>query len=143
MVKKKPPSRWNPLLFVLVSGLVALLLAEALTRATMPSTRHWFPKGMYVSDPVVGYRLAPNYVGEVATPFFQYQVRTSSEGFRGPEFAPLPSKKVVALFGDSYTFGQGVEEADSFAGIMAKELAPAGRRFTSRGKDTRIPRGTA
>jgi lysophospholipase L1-like esterase len=113
---------WKPLLLLLTSCSLAILLLEALCRLTLPSSRFWFPQGTYVSDPIVKYRLAPNFNGEVRTPFFHYHLRTSSQGFRGQEFEPRRDKRVVAVFGDSFAFGQGVEEADSFAGILAKDL---------------------
>lgn len=116
-----------------VSCTLALLLVEALTRAVLPPIRHWFPKGMYVSDPASSYRLASNFTGEVATPFFRYQVRTSSQGFRGPEFEPMPGQRLVAMFGDSFTFGQGVEEEDSYAGIIARGLGALGQQVINTG----------
>ncbi len=114
---------WKPIVLLLASCGLAILLVEGLCRLTLPSSRFWFPEGAYVPDPVVKYRLAPKFNGEVRTPFFHYHLRTSSQGFRGPEFEPHRDRIVLALFGDSFAFGQGVEEADSFAGILAKDLA--------------------
>jgi len=102
----------------------SLLLTEGFCRVMLPSFRHYFPKGMYVADPIVGYRLAPNFVSEVRTPYFRYHVRTSSEGCRGPEFRPNPAKNLIALYGDSFAFGQGVEEQESFAGLLSQDLEP-------------------
>ncbi len=124
---------WKPILLLLLSCGVALLLAEALCRLALPSSRFWFPKGTYVPDPVVKYRLAQNFKGEVRTPRFHYHLRTSSQGFRGAEFEPDANKKMVALFGDSFAFGQGVEEGDSFAGILAKDLAPLDHQVINAG----------
>lgn len=124
MFNKRPASAGKRLLLLVTIFALSLLLAEILCRLVLPPIRHFFPKGMYVSEPVVGYRLAPNFSGEVATPFFKYHVRTSGQGFRGPEYHPRQGKKLVAMFGDSFSFGQGVEEEDCYAGIVAKGLAP-------------------
>jgi hypothetical protein len=115
---------WLQLSTLALAIIFSLLLTEGFCRVMLPPFRHWFPKGMYVADPIVKYRLARNFVGEVRTPYFHYHVRTSSEGCRGPEFRPDPAKNLIVLYGDSFAFGQGVEEQESFAGLLSQDLEP-------------------
>ncbi len=55
-------------------------------------------------------------------------LRTNSYGIRGPEFAftKPPGTLRVAIGGDSFTFGQGVEEDEAFAQVAAGVLSEAG-----------------
>jgi len=55
-------------------------------------------------------------------------MRTNSLGARGPELAAsVPAGALrVAYLGDSFTFGQGVEEEEAFATVIGEQLAARG-----------------
>lgn len=59
--------------------------------------------------------------------FQRAQVRTNSCGFRGPERTvnKAPGTYRIALLGDSFAFGWGVEYQDSFAQVLEDNLARA------------------
>ena len=70
------------------------------------------------------YGYPANFVGYAGgVPF-----RTNSAGFRGREFSEASTAKdfIVAVVGDSYAFGYGVEYADSFPAIIERELSSSG-----------------
>jgi hypothetical protein len=58
------------------------------------------------------------------------QVRTNSYGIRGPEFSfdKTPGELRIVAVGDSFTFGQGVEEEQTFAQVAGRTLEQAGIR---------------
>ncbi|GAB4344361.1 MAG: hypothetical protein Kow0089_20860 [Desulfobulbaceae bacterium] len=62
---------------------------------------------------------------------FSHTARINSLGFRGPEWAPGPDSTRILAIGDSFTFGMGVEEEQSWTRILEQELR-------SRGHDVRI-----
>jgi lysophospholipase L1-like esterase len=70
-------------------------------------------------DPVLGWKLRPDLRAG--------GVRTNSAGMRSAaEFAPAPEagRKRLVLVGDSYTFGSGVGDHETFASILSEELLP-------------------
>ena len=75
------------------------------------------------SDQII-YRLAPN----LNVRFQDAQVRTNSFGMRGPETTLEKPADVyrIALLGDSFTFGWGVEEKESFATKLGEMLNESG-----------------
>lgn len=66
------------------------------------------------------YRLAPN----LKVKFQGVDVSTNSFGMRGPEVKLEKAEDTfrIALIGDSFAFGWGVEEKDSFARVIEREL---------------------
>ena len=66
------------------------------------------------------YHLRPH----VETEFQGVPVETNSCGMRGPEYSASynPQRYRIALLGDSFAFGWGVEENETFAHIMQQEL---------------------
>lgn len=69
-------------------------------------------------NPKISYQLKPN-IREHA---FRNTVVTNSLGFRSPE--PNPAKPLIALVGDSITFGYGVADEETLAANLQK-LLPA------------------
>ena len=53
--------------------------------------------------------------------------QTNSAGFRGPEIGPGNGRVTVAFLEDSFTFGEGVRDQDTFAYRTAEMLRRAGR----------------
>jgi len=57
-------------------------------------------------------------------------MRTNSYGIRGPEFTfdKAPGTLRIAAVGDSFTFGQGVEEDEAFVQVAGRRLMESGIR---------------
>ena len=79
-------------------------------------------KGLVVSNPSdsIIYTLKPN----LDTTFARANVRTNSFGMRGPEVSvEKPARTIrVALLGDSFAFGWGVERDKIFAQVLEERL---------------------
>ncbi len=79
------------------------------------------------TDPVLGYALRPDWTalherrGE-----FRVVVRTNALGLRGAAAAPeaAPGTRRVLVIGDSFTFGFGVEDGESFPALLDGLLGP-------------------
>lgn len=131
-----PPTRGATLrvraLLVLGATLLSLVGAELFCRVALPSNRGWFPDGMYVNDAATVYRLAADFQTTIETAYFTFNVRTNSLGLRGAEPSPDHRPNVV-LFGDSFTFGQGVEEDETLSEFLAAEDALAAYQFANAG----------
>jgi hypothetical protein len=75
--------------------------------------------GLAEFDPSLGWRLRPNLVRDAA--------RTNAAGMRGErEFAHerAPGRRRLLLVGDSYTFGSGVRDDETFAAVLAGRHLP-------------------
>ena len=104
---------------VLVS-LVMIVLLEVCLRVFVV---HPFSLGYVATHPTRNYQLVAGYRGTT----YDKVLEINSYGMRDEERAPDPKAFRVAVFGDSLTFGQGVEEPKLYSkqlqGLLARESA--------------------
>src|SRR5919106_17038 len=95
---------------VVVVLAVLFVIGEIVCRLFIPDTRL-----RYVSDPEALYRLAPNHVGTsvLASGALAPPARINTLGFRGGE--PAAGRPSIVILGDSFTFGSGVADDETFA----------------------------
>jgi lysophospholipase L1-like esterase len=105
---------------------IAATAGELIVRIVAPQT-------LSLPWPVVhGVRIGePNARGHVAVPGqFDIAVRLNSQGFRSDhDFtpAPVPRRTRIAVLGDSFVFGWGVEERQSFPAQLETLLRAGGQ----------------
>lgn len=112
-------ARWATLA---ISILLSLALAEAAVRIIAPH-RVYTPHA--VEDPTLVYRNEPGVVGRQTSPGeFDYRFSTNSRGFRGREFAlqKAPGTQRIICVGDSFTWGTGVNDAETYPAVLEEEL---------------------
>ncbi len=111
-------------LAVLFGLTVALVLAELASRLVVPSYMvRPHPKGLYVSDPDLGYVLAKNYDARHQHPEYDMTIHTSSDGLRGKEItSKSPDTFRILVLGDSIAWGYGVDLTDSFPHQLEQRL---------------------
>jgi hypothetical protein len=80
----------------------------------------------FLADSVIGWRIRPGHqfrwreAGRITT------YRANAQGFRSPhDFATRPRGALIALLGDSFTFGTGVEYGQTFGALI--EARDSGR----------------
>jgi hypothetical protein len=101
---------------------VALALEGAL-RAFWPQDIPFFA-GLFVEDPVVGMRHIPHTRSQMSSEAGPVPVRINSRGYRGPEYPwDAPGGFRILGLGDSFTFGFGVLEDDTYLARMERALA--------------------
>ncbi len=124
---------WKNLSLLAGSTAFALIVAEIICRVFLWPASSWWPPGMYIPapDPKLAFRLAPNFDG-VVTNRTEYRVRTNSLGFRGDE-PRTEGVRTIAVFGDSFTFGQGVEDAEAFPAVIGRGLEREGIQVLNAG----------
>ncbi len=118
----RPRAALQTLALTGVSLLVSILLAELSVRFLFPE---WAPRTgrlaeFWTYDPDFGWAHKPGYSGRFSSFGFDVAVRTNSQGFRGPDRPlklPAEQRRVVVL-GDSFTWGFGVEEDETFVSQM-------------------------
>ncbi len=96
---------------------------------------HWFPQltvqqvlkdrpAMYRSSDVLFMELLPHFQGALRESEFETTIQVNSLGYRQHEFKPHKGQGLrILVVGDSFTFGYGVEEPDSYPRVIERQLA--------------------
>lgn len=110
----------------LAVGAVVVFLgaAEFALRLLMPQTLPL--EGLLREDPVVGLRHVPGFHGRLRTERYDTAVAINSEGYRDREYPPKGSAFRVLGLGDSFAFGYGVEEPESYLSRLEAMAADRG-----------------
>lgn len=115
---------------LLVIGTLVVLVpvAEIVVRIVSPQTlpsqefiRGFVLKDMYVADDEAGYRLAPGFSGTIRRGDVSTSFSTNSLGLRAPEIGAKTRARVLA-FGDSFTWGWGVDQGEEWISVVGREL---------------------
>lgn len=109
---------------VLVSIMITLLAGEVFLRFAKPQIFEVHPKGMYMTDPDVGYVLAPGFEGYTTRSEFKAHFTTNQSSLRGPGLRPpKPNTFRILVLGDSQAWGFGVEDNETFPYKLEAMLA--------------------
>ncbi len=107
------------------SFLITLVIAEITVRVLFPD---WAPRTprlvqFWQHDELYGWSHIPSTSGRFKSFGFDVQVDINAQGFRGPVATPVrdPSKKRVLVIGDSFVWGFGVEQEETFVSRMAEQ----------------------
>jgi lysophospholipase L1-like esterase len=127
-----PAHRFATLLLPVVSVALVLVAAELLARATDPAPARPapHPPAPAGDDVPVLESLGEIYNRRnVRGTWRGVFVRTNSFSLRGPEYTRTPPPGVfrIAIGGDSFTMGLGVDEADTYPAQLERLLADDGR----------------
>jgi lysophospholipase L1-like esterase len=112
---------------------LSLAIAEVLLRTFAPRRTIEVLAGaypaMFEESDYLPYRLRSGYRGRLATDEFDTTIRINSRGYRGDEFASRADDafRVLAI-GDSFTFGWGVEDTETYASRLERLLSRGSRR---------------
>lgn len=113
------------LLLVSASFALSLLFAELAVRIARPQEAMSVERGLYEPDPPRRYRLHPGYRGRITNHVeFDHEVLVNSRGMRGPE--PAAAALRVLCLGDSFTFGVGASEQETYPARLQAHLREAG-----------------
>ena len=116
--------------FLTVAGLSVIELAARFTRPEMRALPRFLVRSIDVDielpfmqlDPELFWRPAPGFSG----PLWNGQVTIDALGQRQASPAQTLSSRRLLCFGDSITFGFGVDDADSYPAQLAALLGPSG-----------------
>ena len=108
-------------ILIIFSFAAALILGEFFLRI-------FYPQRLYYNisqwDPDTGFTLIPGIVSEQIHPEYRMQIQINSRGLREREYTiekPLTVLR-VGIFGDSFTFGEGVNANETFPKVLEKLL---------------------
>ncbi len=82
------------------------------------------------TDPTFGFLLDPGFEGRHTVEAFDVEVAIGAHGFRGEPWSERKPPGVfrILVLGDSFTFGWGVEQHETFVAEAERRLRAAGRR---------------
>ncbi len=130
MAVKKSPGIGVKLLLVVASALVGLFLAEIASRYLYRVEMAHFvdcdarPTDIRIDDPELEVRLKPHFCGKLVGSEFQSSIRTNSSGFRDDREFSKEKGDAYRIFGlgDSFTFGWGVEQDQTYLSLLRRKL---------------------
>jgi lysophospholipase L1-like esterase len=114
-------SRLSSILLLVASLLVSLVLGEL-------AVRMFYPQKLLLNvsrwDPYVGFVNIPNFEGYSEIEDFKMHVNINSHGLRDREFNyQKPHNTIrIGIFGDSFTFGEGVQNNEAYPKILEELL---------------------
>lgn len=109
---------------MLVTGCLSLLGTEGLLRwrETRLRSSDRLDPGMIRHDPRLGWRLTPGWQGTHQHHDFTAQYRINPEGFRHDPALPASRRgRRIAVVGDSFTFGLGVHDEETFVSRLNRD----------------------
>ena len=113
-------------LLLAASSLVSLGLAELAVRALghRPLALHADRKTFWVHDPMLGWHHRPGQAGTFVLGGIRVEVRHNQRGLRDHDhpYPRVDGKKRILVIGDSFVWGYGVGQDESFAERMEKTL---------------------
>lgn len=112
-------------LAVVLSLALSLVGAELLLEYLQERIRHSdrLDSGLLVYDPTLGWRTRPDWQGRHRHHDFDVAYRTGADGFRDSPDHTRAGRQVLVL-GDSFTFGFGVDDRDTFCNLLNRRLHP-------------------
>ena len=127
---------WSSLAVAVVSLAVSLLVAEGLVRVLYPQKLYF---NITQWDPDVGFIAIPNIESTVQHAEYTMHVRMNSHGLRDREFSlEKPPRTVrIGVFGDSFTFGEGVEVEETYPKLL-EQLLNGDPQIRSTGWDVEV-----
>ncbi len=131
--------RRRRLLFIVVTVTISLCMtlavAELILRVQAASVRssESMTPGLIEYDRRLGWRLQANWKGRHEHRDFAVRYQIPSHGFRGPWPHGERSGECIALVGDSFTFGLGVEDDAVFARLLESNHGQGERQVLNLG----------
>jgi len=128
------PPHWTPwqrrAVAVAASTALALVLAEGLLRLSQSEI---YPVPLYPGDvaaerdrtydAAIGWKLPPGETIHEITADYDVTYVANAQGFRSRyDFAAPSTARRIAFLGDSFTFGSGVREEETFVALVEREL---------------------
>lgn len=127
---------WFGIFTVIISVALGLALVEWALRATTDSMQgsESMDEGFILFDSRLGWKLNPGWEGVHRHHDFEVQYQVNELGFRGGNSLQYSgASQRVFLLGDSFTFGLGAGEGETFTDFLNSSAAGADRDFLNLG----------
>ncbi len=104
--------------------LIFFIFFEIFLRVTLPKPKYERANEFifYEYDKCLGWKNKPNASGDFYMPDTKSYVKINSKGLRDIEYSYAKSSKRIEFYGDSFTWGYGVDAEKRYTDIFAKKL---------------------
>jgi lysophospholipase L1-like esterase len=115
-------------LALLFGSLAAMALAGELVLRVSATERNPKRFDVYRASGTLAHELRPDWSSRFVSTDFDVAVHTNALGFRGGPVsaAKPPGTERILVLGDSFAFGWGVEDAETFSAVLESQLRAAG-----------------
>ncbi len=127
-MRKRTQQLLQKLALSVVTDLLCCGAAELALRLIIPIQTFVNPlSSFHQFDPELGWIGSPNMTARFRKVEFDVLVRSNAGGFRARNSTtqPSPGSPVVAVLGDSFTWGWGIENGNVFTDVMQNEVGAA------------------
>jgi hypothetical protein len=122
-----PPPQIRRIVARVLAALMGLVFAVAIAEAGLRIWSTWVAQsdrmdpGLIQRDPILGWRLTPSWSGQHSHHDFSARYSIGPDGFRHDPHALPPTNGWIAVVGDSFTFGLGVQDDQTFCSLLNQQ----------------------
>ncbi len=118
---------WFGIVTVVISVVIVLVVFEWALRTMTGSMQssESMDEGFILFDSRLGWKLNPGWEGKHRHHDFEVQYQVNELGFRGDALEFSGESQKVFFLGDSFTFGLGVDEGETFPGACKPNCVTA------------------
>jgi len=120
----------SSVILLLVTTTICLILGEVIVALIAPQQTISVVRGnaprIFRESDYLPYELLPGAESAHTTPEFSTPIRINSHGYRGPDFEREKRGHLrILVLGDSFTFGHGVTENETYSAVLGRALTQA------------------
>lgn len=125
--------------FAIASAVLAVVMAGSFVEWALRAYSNTISEsesmddGFVLYDPVLGWKLNPGWSGQHHHFDFNVNYSVNEEGFRGPIPGRLTGDPDIFFVGDSFTFGLGVNDSETFVAALNRKHSEDTVRFSNLG----------
>lgn len=115
---------FGPAALIVGSVIATVLIVESALHLIGMEHRYINPMhSFHINDSMLGYRGRPNAQARFAVPGqFDVLIRHDARGFRLQEFAKGDCARQIFVYGDSFTWGWGVDQGQGYTDLMNRDM---------------------
>jgi len=131
ILNSKSRDFFSKIVLLFCSFIIVLFVAEVVTRIVAPQSGTNKCRWLYKNNGILGYSMRENLDSIYKDRYRKYRITTNSKGLRSPETSYSKPDGVyrIVVLGDSFTFGHGVNDHETFSRCLDRRLNSGKRKY--------------